>query len=66
MGGGAERMLYMPIISGAKCDVCGKMLYYKRIYGKGELTRMLRKNGWSVGEYTKCKDCRPKPKKVVL
>ena len=50
--------------SGCICDKCGALIYWRRgnnrpPYNKGELTTMLRKEGWSVGkDKVLCEECR--------
>ena len=49
----------MPFIIGAKCAKCGRISYYQSIRPKKDMTRDLRKLGWSIGQDTKCPNCRP-------
>lgn len=40
------------------CDGCGETLHIHGIWNKGSITLYARKNGWSVGKYDLCPNCK--------
>ena len=53
--------------TGCYCDQCGKEYSYTACYkdflpSKAQLIRLIRVNGWSVGKYILCPNCRRKKK----
>lgn len=60
------------MVYGAQCDSCGKVTLKYGTSTKTYLVRMLRAEGWSVGnpqtkhapERTLCPNCRKRPKKA--
>ena len=42
------------------CDSCRRSYVTAGCIGITDLKRLLKTNGWSVGKYIKCPECRPK------
>ena len=40
------------------CDGCADVIHRNRILSKGLITRIARKEGWSIGKYTLCPKCK--------
>ena len=40
------------------CDVCALCITRQTIVTKGDMIKIARKNGWSVGKYHLCPDCK--------
>ena len=47
------------------CEGCSTCITIGSIATKGSMRRIARKNGWSVGKYHLCPDCRKNRKKLV-
>lgn len=44
--------------SGIRCDICGREIKWTTILSIRFLTHVARKEGWTVGKYVKCPDCK--------
>lgn len=51
---------------GYQCDKCGRVQEYSAIISKHGLTMVARRDGWSVGTYVLCPNCRRGKKKKEL
>ena len=47
------------------CDACSNCLTRGRIVTKGSMVRMARGQGWSVGKYHLCPDCKKIRRKLI-
>lgn len=46
------------------CDGCSGVIHKNRIVSKGLMTSIARKQGWSVGKYTLCLECKKNKAKL--
>jgi len=46
------------------CDGCGVGLRYSGCIGKTHIQRWARKDGWSIGKYDLCPDCKKNRKQL--
>lgn len=47
------------------CDVCASCITRGTIVTKGNMIKIARKNGWSVGKYHLCPDCKKKRSQLI-
>ena len=55
----------MAFCSEIVCDGCGVSISIMRIATKGEMIRLARSDGWSVGKWELCPDCRRKKAELL-
>jgi len=50
----------MAIATEMYCDGCGALRHYSGSVGKVLMERMARKDGWQIGKYHLCQECKAK------
>jgi ribosomal protein S27E len=49
----------MSVFAGVRCDICGTSLVFSHA-GKTHIVSWAREEGWTVGKYVKCPNCKSK------
>ena len=47
------------------CDACASCITIGTIATKGSMVRTARKQGWSIGKYALCPECKKKRKQLI-
>lgn len=47
------------------CDGCGEIRHYSGCVTKSLMQRLARKDGWSIGKYDLCPECRKKKSQLI-
>lgn len=50
----------MAIATEMYCDGCGALRHFNGAVGKNLMERLARKDGWSIGKYHLCPECKEK------
>jgi Fe2+ or Zn2+ uptake regulation protein len=47
------------------CDGCGEIRHFNNCIGKVAMERWARQDGWSIGKYHLCPECRKKKSQLI-